>query len=538
MYFQQDDGIARQQGETVEVVVSREEMLAHPVLQHNERIMNYLRGNQLTVKNLHFSLDHRLVSICFDTDISQGLVVKDMVKGMTGFFVEDVDNFFVFDHQGGLFYVTQDRLTKKGKQCFRAAFNVELPEEEQILYDTRINIGQIPVVNSELIYAERDPSSSVEVSSTLSGQYILIKSDNLSYDPSKISVEFRYRASNRTAGDFLKIQERKEGINYDVKQLGDHFYLLVSSPEEYNGKILSLPIPPYSSYFPPSTPAEIPSTSEILGSFLGAATHTPHNPKVYIEHIEAYEGFLVQILTDTDTSLQYIQVDNFVTGASDIVAYDKYEGQLKVANNKSYRIKIAGDSQNYYDKSFRYLLSTLHSPEQIISYDLETRTNTVLDHAYFVPEVRIEDYTSERIVLPANDGEMIPVTIIYHKKNVRTGDGAAAIVHSFGGNLEGSHNFQLDYTWYSALDRGYMWVIPHVRGSFDVNRPWYERGVQLVKPRHFQDLLDVIVSLASEKIARGVSGYSHTPSGGLALMALVVKEPELLSAVVCRVRHI
>jgi oligopeptidase B len=150
----------------------------------------------------------------------------------------------------------------------------------------------------------------------------------------------------------------------------------------------------------------------------------------------------------------------------------------------------------------------------------------------------VQDYTSERIVLPANDGEMIPVTLIYNKKLVKTGNQAAGIVESYGGDIENSHNYQLNPAWYSVLDRGFLWIVPHVRGSFDVNRVWYDRGTGLGKIRHFQDLLDVIVSLFSEKIISSASGYATCPSGGLAFASLMMKEPELLSSVVLRVRII
>ena len=484
---------------------------------------------------MQFSHDHRFIAIIVPVLSTQGIVVKDMTSGMTGFFVENVDEFCVFDQNYGLYYVEKDQLTQKGQKCYRADFDPNIDEDEKILNETRINIGNIPIVKRELVYEETDKMHSVEVSSTLSGEYILIKSDNLSYDPLRVSVEFRYKASNKKKEEFLIIQQRKEGVNYDVKHQGDSFFLLVSSVEEYNGKILKLLIPPYSSYNPPKDPLVLSDTTELMGNFLGAQTYVPHNTNVYIEHVEAYEDHLVQFLIDNSTSLQYIQVDNFSFGTSDVVAYDKYEGQLKVANNKSYRIRLDANNQNFCDENFRYILSTLHSPEQLIAYDLKTRNNQVLDYLYSVPGVRLQDYTSERIVLPANDGELIPITLVYHKKNVKTGKNAIGVIQSFGSDIQACHNFSLDYTWYSLLDRGFMLVIPHIRGTNDINRLWYEQGVGTHKIRHFQDLLDITVSLVSENIINAVSAYANNPSGGLALASLIVKEPNLFSAVVIRV---
>jgi len=535
VYSHHQDRIIRTQNEKEELVISQEELITHPVLQNNKDLVNFLQNSPFSIQNLQFSHDHRFIAISFPTVHSLGLIVKDMNTGMTGFFVENIDSFVVFDNLYGLFYVEKDRDTGKGRKVWRKDFGKEKTEDEKILEDTRLNIAGEPSVFSELIYEEADRSYSVEVLQSLSSEYVLLKSDNLSFDPLRIATEFRFRASNRSEGNFLIIQERKEGRNYEVKHQGQYFYLLVSSPEEYNGKVLRLEIPPLSSYVPPEGPIVYADTKDLQSDFLGAQVFRPHSAQVYIEHIEAYKDHLISILIDTENSMQHIQVDNFSTGSTDIVAYDKYEGALKVANNKSYRIKLDQTEQDYYSGSFNYVLSTLHSPDQQIGYDLHTRANEVLRTVYDVPGVRLQDYTSERIVLPANDGVLIPVTLIYHKKNVKTGDKAAAIIESYGGDIENSHNFQLNYSWFSILDRGFIWAIPHVRGSFDVNRTWYDQGTGVNKIRHFQDLLDVIVSLFSEKIVSSASGYSVVPSGGLAFAALFLREPELLSCAVLRV---
>ena len=534
----QDEQLKRKQGDKEEVVLDKESLKQHLVVRKMKETIRFIDENPFALRNLQFSHDHRFIAATFDTENSNFLVVKDMNAGMTGFIAQGVDPFTVFDHEYGLFYVEKDQETGKGRKVFRMDFARERNEEEKILEQTRVNIAEQALNDSELVFEEKDRMFSCEVLQSLSGDYVFIKSDNLSFDPKRIATEFRFRASNRTQGDFLIIQERKEGVNYDVKHQGNSFYLLVSTPEEYNGQILKLEIPPYQLYTPPSEPLIESSSKDLQHSFLGAKPHLPHNPSVYIEHIEAFRDHLVSILIDCSTSLQHIQVDNFSTSTTDIVSYDKYEGSLKVANSKSYRLKLDQGCQDFNSNSFAYILSTLHSPDQLIAYNLDTRLNTLISHNYEIPGVRVQDYTSERIVLPANDGEMIPVTLIYNKKLVKTGNQAAGIVESYGGDIENSHNYQLNPAWYSVLDRGFLWIVPHVRGSFDVNRVWYDRGTGLGKIRHFQDLLDVIVSLFSEKIISSASGYATCPSGGLAFASLMMKEPELLSSVVLRVRII
>lgn len=61
------------------------------------------------------------------------------------------------------------------------------------------------------------------------------------------------------------------------------------------------------------------------------------------------------------------------------------------------------------------------------------------------------------------------------------------------------------------------------------------QGIGPRKTRHFQDILDVTVSLVSEGIAENICAFGDGPSGGLSIAAVMTKEPHLYSAVVLKV---
>lgn len=65
---------------------------------------------------------------------------------------------------------------------------------------------------------------------------------------------------------------------------------------------------------------------------------------------------------------------------------------------------------------------------------------------------------------------------------------------------------------------------------------WFVKGAGVAKTRHFQDFLDVSVSLVSEGIASNLLAYGEGPSGGLAMSSVLSKEPNLYTAMVLRVR--
>jgi oligopeptidase B len=293
-----------------------------------------------------------------------------------------------------------------------------------------VQVAQEPVEVSTLIYQEQDSQFAVDgelyvVSLSLSGQYLFIRSShvNVEYE----TTEIRFRAVNKPQLEFLIVQQREEGNFYEVKHQGDSFYILSSTAAEPNGTIYKLPIPPVYRYEPCPEP-QLSLKQDLSGQFLGAEVFRTPQAHTYIQHLETLRKHIVQVLRDTDTSLQYIQVDNLQSGERQLVTYEQFQGELQVANSKSYRLHLL--PQSYDADDFTYRLSTLHHPDRVMSLHLPTRRNKVVKLDKYYPDLRPEDYGSERIVLSANDGERIPVTLIYHKD--RLGKKNPVILQTYG----------------------------------------------------------------------------------------------------------
>ena len=313
---------------------------------------------------------------------------------------------------------------------YRADLSAPQSETEALLRQTRVQVAQEPVEVSTLIYEEQDSHFAVDgewyvVSLSLSGHYVFIRSShvNVEYE----TTEVRFRAVNKPGVEFLIVQPRQEGSYYEVKHQGESFYILSSSLTEPNGAIYKLQIPPVYRYEPCPEP-QLSSKVDLSGLFLGAEVFKAPQAHVYIQHLETLRKHVVQILRDTETSLQYVQVDNLQSGERQLVTYEQFQGELQVANNKSYRLHLL--PQNYDADDFTYRLSTLHHPDRVMSLHLPTRKNKVVKLDKYYPDLRPEDYGSERIVLSANDGERIPITLIYHKS--RLGKKNPLVLHTYG----------------------------------------------------------------------------------------------------------
>ena len=296
---------------------------------------------------------------------------------------------------------------------------------------------------SQVVYEELDLAFSVDgtgyvVSTSLSGQYVFIRSAHAEVEHE--TTEIRFRASNKPSAEFLIVEQREEGRFYDVKHQGEYFYILASTRNEPNGEVFRLKIPPAYSYEGDGD-VQVARTKEVSTKFLGAEVFTPARPNVYIQHLETLRKHTIHLLKDTTTSLQYLDIANLTHTSHELLTYDQFHGELQVANNKSYRIEML--PQSYDSDTVSYKLSTLHSPDKLVSMNLTSKKHAVLRLDRYYPHIRLEDYTSERIVLSANDGERIPVTLVYHRDKVDKK--ATVLLHTYGSAaVPSTHQFSTE----------------------------------------------------------------------------------------------
>jgi oligopeptidase B len=80
----------------------------------------------------------------------------------------------------------------------------------------------------------------------------------------------------------------------------------------------------------------------------------------------------------------------------------------------------------------------------------------------------------------------------------------------------------------SLLDRGFVYVIAHVRGSEMLGREWYETGKMKHKQNTFNDFIDVTKALVEQGYgAKDKIFASGGSAGGLLMGAIVNQAPEL-----------
>jgi len=113
--------------------------------------------------------------------------------------------------------------------------------------------------------------------------------------------------------------------------------------------------------------------------------------------------------------------------------------------------------------------------------------------------------------------------------------GAPLLLYAYG-----SYGHSLDPYFSSVrlslLDRGFVYVIAHIRGGEDLGRMWYENGKLLAKLNTFFDFIDCADYLIAEKWTTPKQLYAEGGSAGGLLMGAVVNfRPELWNGVIAQV---
>ena len=89
---------------------------------------------------------------------------------------------------------------------------------------------------------------------------------------------------------------------------------------------------------------------------------------------------------------------------------------------------------------------------------------------------------------------------IVYKKGFRQDGSAPVLQYAYG-----SYGFSMNATFSAArlslLDRGFAYVICHIRGGQEMGRQWYENGKKLHKKNTFTDFTDCSKYLIDQKFA-------------------------------------
>ena len=376
-----------------------------------------------------------------------------------------------------LFYTAKDPVTLRSAAIYRH------------------DITQSPT-NSTLIFDEKDETFSVSVSNSKSDEYIFINSF------STLTTEEQFLRSDDPLGAFKVVQKRTRGLEYSVAHMGDHFYILTNKDGASNNQLMKTEI---------ATP-EAEHWQPLLA----------HREEVLLEDVELFKDYWA--VTERENGLTRIRIK---TWEGDTDFYIPLEGE-------TYSLFISTNLQ--FDTSkIRYGYSSLKTPYSVFEFDMATQETILLKEQEVTGMAYNKDnYIEKRVWATARDGVKVPMSMVYHKDTQLTPQ--TPILQYAYGSYGSTVDPGFSSSRISLLDRGFVYVIAHIRGGQYLGRHWYEDGKLFKKKNTFTDFIDCSKHLIDAQFTSAEHLYAYGGSAGGLLMGAVINEaPELYNGVIAAV---
>ncbi|NCF50406.1 prolyl oligopeptidase family serine peptidase [Gammaproteobacteria bacterium] len=338
----------------------------------------------------------------------------------------------------------------------------------------------------ELIYSEPDETFSVSVEKSLSRKYVYL---NVT---STVSTEVHVLdASDPTATPRL-IEPRSPNHEYQVTDGGDRFYIRSNDRAE-NFKVMEAPL---------NSPSRENWTPLV-----------EHRSDVLLERVTAFRD--------------YLAIDERANGLTRLTVLDRSTGEQFVVGQAEPAYTVQSSSNYEFDSAaLRYRYESFTRPSSVYDFDFESRQSTLIKQTEIAGGFDPDNYAAERFFVTARDGAAIPVEIVYRKGMERNSE---TPVWQYGYGAYGAvYDPWFSATRLSMLDRGFIFVLTHVRGGSELGRQWYLDGRQLKKKNSFNDFIDVSRYLIDQGYTSREHLYAEGGSaGGLLIGAVANMAPDL-----------
>ena len=355
-------------------------------------------------------------------------------------------------------------------------------------------IGQ-PQSEDRLVFEEKDPGFFMGVGGSLLDDFIYI--DIHDHETS----EFHLIPTSDLTAEPKLVAAREDGVEYDLTEGGDVFYILTNDGDAKDFKIMETPV---------ATPGK-ENWTEVV----------PHEPGRLILNHMAFARHLVWL--ERRDGLPRIMVRDRKSGAEHEIAFAE----------EAYSLGLSGAAE-YDTDVIRFSYSSMTTPSQLFDYNMATRERTLLKTQEVPSGHNPSDYVTRRVFAKAHDGVEVPVTLLY-RKDVALDGSAPCLLYGYGAYgiaIPASFNTNA----LSLADRGFVYAIAHIRGGKDKGFAWYEDGKMEKKTNTFKDFISAADHLVSEKftsydkiIAEGGS------AGGMLMGAIANMAPEKFGGIIAAV---
>ena len=376
-----------------------------------------------------------------------------------------------------LFYARKDEETLRSDKIYKHHLGTKAKEDE-------------------LVFFEEDETFHTYVYKSKSQRYIIIGSD------STLTSEYRFIAADDPDGEVHIVQPRIRGVEYSIAHYRDCFYIMTNKDGATNFKLMKAPV---------HNPG-IDNWEEVI----------PHREEVLLEDIDLFRDFLV--VSERSNGLNKIHIRRWDGTDSYFLPFD----------NETYTA-FTGTNPDFDTEILRYTYNSLITPTQIVDFNMRTREKDVKKELEVLGgQFKKENYVSDRIWATAQDGTKIPMTLV-HRKGLKN-DGTNPVLQYAYGSYGSTIDPYFSNVRLSLLDRGFIFVIAHVRGGEYLGRQWYDDGKLLKKKNTFTDFIDCTRHLLQQNYTSPSHMYACGGSaGGLLMGAVANMAPQLYNGIIASV---
>jgi oligopeptidase B len=314
--------------------------------------------------------------------------------------------------------------------------------------------------------------------------------------------EFHFILADEPDAKFKLFQERVRGLEYSISHYEDSFYILTNLDDAINFKLMKTP----------ESKTSINNWTEVLA----------HRVHVLLEDIDIFKDYLV--ISERSNGLNHIRIKRWDLKADYYLPFDSETYTAATGSNVEFDTQI-----------LRYSYNSMTQPAAVIDFNMETKLKDIKkEQEVLDPHFDKDNYVSERLWATANDGSKIPMSLVRRKDTKINGE--APVLQYAYGSYGSTMDAYFSTIRLSLLNRGFIFVIAHVRGGEYLGRSWYEDGKLLTKKNTFSDFIDCSKFLIENKYTSAAHLYAMGGSAGGLLMGVIVNDaPELYHGVVAQV---
>ena len=422
------------------------------------------------------SPDHRLYAWAADEQGSEYYIIRirDLATGETlSHRIDNAYGDFVFSPDSQwIFWIWRDENARPSKVFRRPARGGD---------DT-------------LVYEEADDGMFLGVGTTADDSHILLQAGN------QETIEtWLIPAADPTAPP-LVAQPRRVGVKYDLDHWTDRWIIRTNDDGAVDFKLAR-------------SMAALPSKDTWVD-------FVAHRPGCFVTGFAAFADHLVRAeRVDANDRLVVMARD----GGEHVVDFTE----------EAYALSLEGGYE-YQTSLTRFVYQSPTTPRQTYDYDMAGRERTLRKTQEVPSGHDPARYVARRLMAPAADGELVPITVLMLKDTSL--DGAAPLLlygyGAYGHAMEPSFSIRN----LSLVDRGWIWAVAHVRGGSDKGWGWFLDGRKDKKINTFTDFIACAEHLSSSGYgAKGRMVAYGGSAGGMLVGAVANMRSDLWAGVIAAV---